>query len=175
MSLSFPNLPLLQFSLTADWPTWELSPVQEAAVYLADELADDNTALLWEFVEMLEDSRQVLDQAVTGSKSFQEDQHDAVWALTLAQTSSLLHPLSHSLMHLYLGIRAYSPTLELHRSLRKGPAFDSALASATSDCHADSTSWAVISPGEGLEETVVCSPKVLDKVLAKGTPIRTCG
>lgn len=114
------RFPLQQFSLTADWPTWELSPLQEAAVYLADELEGKGDAsLLWRFIEKLEGSRNAIDQAITGPR-FQLDQLDAVWALTLAQTSDLIPSLSHSLMHLYLGIRTYSPTLELHRSLRKG-------------------------------------------------------
>jgi hypothetical protein len=44
-----------------------------------------------------------------------------VWALTLNVTAPLLHPVSHSLMQLYIATRAYSPTLELYRTLRTGP------------------------------------------------------
>ena len=109
--------------MTADWPTWELSPLQEAAEYLASENEED-ASRLWELVDDLEGSRGAIDRALgaTGGANgtFQQDEYDAVWALTLDKTTPLLHQLSHSLMHLYLAIRAYSPTLEVHRSLRKG-------------------------------------------------------
>lgn len=158
----------VEFAVTADWPTWTLSSLQEAAEYLASEVEGDE-GLLWSFVDSLQQSpsRWELDKALE-SPTFEEDALDTVWALTLNQTTPLLHPLSQSMLHLYLSIRAYSPTLEMHRSLRKGVAFQAAAAAPDrSGCReGTSTSWAVVSLGPGLEEEVYCEASRLEAALA---------
>jgi UDP-glucose:glycoprotein glucosyltransferase len=166
----------VEFALTADWPTWPLSSLQEAAEYLASEVEGDES-LLWTLVDVLERSpgREQFDRAALAER-FQMEDLDAVWALTLNETAGLLHPLSQSMLHLYLSLRAYSPTLEMHRSLRKGRAFRAAVATATaaaaaaageeSGCNeGTSISWALVSPGVGQEGKVVCDATKLEEAL----------
>ena len=158
----------VEFSLTADWPTWALSPLQEAAEFLTSEVEGDES-LLWTLVDELETNyaHTQFDKAAK-AEVFVAEELDGVWAQTLNQTSPLLHPLSHSLLHLYLSLRSYSPTLELHRSLRKGPAFDAALlADSESGCvEGVSTSWALLSTGPGEEGQVVCQAEKLAALLS---------
>ena len=160
----------VEFALTADWPTWPLSSLQEAAEYLASEVEGDES-LLWTLVDTLERSpgRDRFDRAALAER-FQMDDMDAVWALTLNETAGLLHPLSQNMLHLYLSLRAYSPALEMHRSLRKGKAFRAAVATAAaveeSGCdERTSISWALISPEMGQREKVICDAEKLEEAL----------
>ena len=160
----------VEFALTADWPTWPLSSLQEASEYLASEVEGDES-LLWRLVDVLERSpgREQFDRAALAER-FQMEDLDAVWALTLNETAGLLHPLSQSMLHLFLSLRAYSPTLEMHRSLRKEKAFRAAVATAVaaeeSGCNeGTSTSWALISPVVGQKGKVVCDAEKLEEAL----------
>ena len=112
-----------QVGFTAEWPTWELSPLQEAAEFLASE-NKENESLLWSWIDSLDDdetAKETVDEAVVVmSQSFRQENHDAIWGLTLIKASSILNPLSQSLLQLYVAIKTFAPTLELHRSLRTG-------------------------------------------------------
>jgi hypothetical protein len=216
---------ILQFSLNADWPTWELSPLQEAAEFLASEKPHDER-LFWDLIDELEEGQESVDPAASSEGAYKADEHDRIWALTLSKTSPLLHPLSQSIMtvrfrqlrasaqviltcsvrlncQVYLSIRAYAPTLELHRSLRggerrvplpgpglhapdvalhaydalPGPSFEAALADPKSGCHAASTSWAVVLEAGSAPGTgkVVCSvPALAVSLDGKTPPSPTC-
>lgn len=50
----------------------------------------------------------------------QANDYDTVFALAVMKANLLLHPLSSSFLQLLLGLRAFSPTAELHRSLFQG-------------------------------------------------------
>lgn len=109
---------LAQFGLTAEWPTWELSPLQEAAEYLTADKEDDHS-YFWSFIDELEGSHAAID-AAAASSAYRSEEHDSIWALTLERATPLIHQLSHSLLQLYLAMRIYAPTMEVHRSLRRG-------------------------------------------------------
>lgn len=125
------NTKLKQFSLSSDWPTWALTPLQEASEYLATEQEDG--AAFWAFVDALAPevdapaakpplSRELFDKA-RGNTTFDGRTMVQMTPTVLDRTKDAtlgLHPVSHALLELYMGIGAMSPTLELHRSLRQG-------------------------------------------------------
>lgn len=107
--------------------------MQEASEYLATEQEDG--AAFWTLVDSLAPdaqdgktveslplSRQLFDRA-GGNSTFDGPALVQVLPAVLEQTRDKalgLHPVSHALLELYLGMGALTPTIELHRTLRKG-------------------------------------------------------
>jgi hypothetical protein len=102
--------------------------LQEASEFLATEQEDGSA--FWTFVDGLAPSgddkppraREIFDRAGTNT-TFDGPALMQVEPATLdrAQDAALgLHPVSYALLQLYLGMGAMTPTIELHRSLRKG-------------------------------------------------------
>lgn len=126
-SIKSPTRTRTQFALSADWPTWALSPLQETSEYLATEQEDG--AAFWAFVDGLasdaplsDTRRDVLDRAGTNA-TFDGHALVQVHPLALSQANAEavgLHRVSQALLELYLGMGALTPTVELHRTLRKG-------------------------------------------------------
>lgn len=56
-----------KLSLSVDWPTWELSPLIEAAEYLATE--DPSQTYFWNFLENIEEDKEKIG-LIASSNSF---------------------------------------------------------------------------------------------------------
>jgi len=82
----------------------------------------ENESLLWSLIDAFDDddSKETVEEAVKMTQDFRQENHDAIWGLALIKASTILNPLSQSLLQLYVAIKTFAPTLELHRSLRTG-------------------------------------------------------
>ena len=108
----------VEVSIRAPWPTRAVSPLLEAAEFLAGEAR----GVYWSFVEAIGDgfgdasTKEKIRQASAAS-TYDSESHEEMAAIALDAAEKQLDGLAHALLRMALAVRTYAPRLEAHRSL----------------------------------------------------------
>ena len=108
----------VEVSIRAPWPTRAVSPLLEAAEFLAGE----GRGVYWSFVEAIGDgfgdasTREKIRQASAAS-TYDSESHEEMASIALDAAEKQLDGLAHALLRMALAVRTYAPRLEAHRSL----------------------------------------------------------
>ena len=108
----------VEVSIRAPWPTRAVSPLLEAAEFLAGE----GRGVYWSFVEAIGDgfgdasTKEKIRQA-SAATTYDSESHEEMAAVALDAAEKQLDGLAHALLRMALAVRTYAPRLEAHRSL----------------------------------------------------------
>ena len=108
----------VEVSIRAPWPTRAVSPLLEAAEFLAGE----GRGVYWSFVEAIGDgfgdasTKEKIRQASAAS-TYDSESHEEMASIALDAAEKQLDGLAHALLRMALAVRTYAPRLEAHRSL----------------------------------------------------------
>jgi hypothetical protein len=108
----------VEVSIRAPWPTRAVSPLLEAAEFLAGE----GRSVYWSFVEAIGDgfgdaSTKEKIRAASSASTYDSESHEEMAAIALDAAEKRLDGLAHALLRMALAVRTYAPRLEAHRSL----------------------------------------------------------
>ena len=108
----------MEVSIRAPWPTRAVSPLLEAAEFLAGE----GRGVYWSFVEAIGDgfgdaSTKEKIRAASSASTYDSESHEEMAAIALDAAEKRLDGLAHALLRMALAVRTYAPRLEAHRSL----------------------------------------------------------
>ena len=149
----------VEVSIRAPWPTRAVSPLLEAAEFLAGE----GRGVYWSFVEAIGDgfgdasTKEKIRQASAAS-TYDSESHEEMASIALDAAEKQLDGLAHAFLRMALAVRTYAPRLEAHRSL----------ASRAPTCNGDvEAPRAVIYGPSGRH--VACSPKDVSRLVAKAS------
>ena len=108
----------VEVSIRAPWPTRAVSPLLEAAEFLAGE----GRGVYWSFVEAIGDgfgdpaTREKI-RASSSATAYDSESHEEMASIALDAAEKQLDGLAHALLRMALAVRTYAPRLEAHRSL----------------------------------------------------------
>ena len=108
----------VEVSIRAPWPTRAVSPLLEAAEFLAGE----GRGVYWSFVEAIGDgfgdaSTKEKIRAASSATAYDGEGYEEMAAIALDAAEKKLDGLAHALLRMALAVRTYAPRLEAHRSL----------------------------------------------------------
>ena len=108
----------VEVSIRAPWPTRAVSPLLEAAEFLAGE----GRGVYWSFVEAIGDgfgdaSTKEKIRAASSATAYDGEGYEEMAAIALDAAEKRLDGLAHALLRMALAVRTYAPRLEAHRSL----------------------------------------------------------
>ena len=108
----------VEVSIRAPWPTRAVSPLLEAAEFLAGE----GRGVYWSFVEAIGDgfgdaATKEKIRAASSATTYDSESHEEMAAIALDAAEKRLDGLAHALLRMALAVRTYAPRLEAHRSL----------------------------------------------------------
>ena len=108
----------VEVSIRAPWPTRAVSPLLEAAEFLAGE----GRGVYWSFVEAIGDgfgdaSTKEKIRAASAASTYDSESHEEMASIALDAAEKRLDGLAHALLRMALAVRTYAPRLEAHRSL----------------------------------------------------------
>ena len=147
----------VEVSIRAPWPTRAVSPLLEAAEFLAGE----GRGVYWSFVEAIGDgfgdaaTKEKIRQASSAS-TYDSESHEEMAAVALDAAEKRLDGLAHALLRMALAVRTYAPRLEAHRSL----------ASQAPTCNGDVEAPRAVVYGPSGSH-VACSSKYVSALVAK--------
>ena len=149
----------VEVSIRAPWPTRAVSPLLEAAEFLAGE----GRGVYWSFVEAISDgfgdaSTKEKIRAASSATTYDSESHEEMASIALDAAEKKLDGLAHALLRMALAVRTYAPRLEAHRSL----------ASQAPTCNGDVEAPRAIIYGPSGRH-VACSPKDVSGLVAKAS------
>ena len=108
----------MEVSIRAPWPTRAVSPLLEAAEFLAGE----GRGVYWSFVEAIGDgfgdaSTKEKIRAASSASTYDGEGYEEMAAIAFDAAEKKLDGLAHALLRMALAVRTYAPRLEAHRSL----------------------------------------------------------
>jgi hypothetical protein len=108
----------VEVSIRAPWPTRAVSPLLEAAEFLAGE----GRSVYWSFVEAIGDgfgdaSTKEKIRAASSASTYDGEGYEEMASIVLDAAEKRLDGLAHALLRMALAVRTYAPRLEAHRSL----------------------------------------------------------
>ena len=108
----------VEVSIRAPWPTRAVSPLLEAAEFLAGE----GRGVYWSFVEAIGDgfgdaSTKEKIRAASSATAYDGEGYEEMASIALDAAEKQLDGLAHALLRMALAVRTYAPRLEAHRSL----------------------------------------------------------
>jgi hypothetical protein len=147
----------VEVSIRAPWPTRAVSPLLEAAEFLAGE----GRSVYWSFVEAIGDgfgdaSTKEKIRAASSATAYDGEGYEEMAAIALDAAEKKLDGLAHALLRMALAVRTYAPRLEAHRSL----------ASQAPTCNGDVESTRAIIYGPSGRH-VACKASDVSRLVAK--------